>query len=101
VLSRVEFLFNRTYKLALGPKTSRVIRLMQARDSKAEDLIQLADLILGALSYKVVGGVPESEARRKLLDYCVEGIGRMPRNQKGLDKVIVARWIHPKQFRYP
>ncbi len=39
VLSRVEFLFNRTYKLAFGPKTSRIIRLMWARDSKAEDLI--------------------------------------------------------------
>jgi len=100
VLSRVEFLFNRTYKLALGPKTSRIIRLMQACDSKAEDLIQLADVLLGALSYNVVGDIPVSKARRELVDYCVKGMQWMPKNQKGLDKVIVSCWVNPEQFSY-
>lgn len=100
VLSQVEFLFNRTYKIAFGPKTSRIIRLAQARDSKAEDLIQLADLMLGAFSYNVVGDVPASKARRELLDYCVKTIGRMPKTRKGLNKVMVTRWVHPEQFSY-
>jgi len=100
VLRRVEFLFNRTYKIAFGAKTSRIIRLMQARDSKAEDLIQLADLILGAFSYNVGGDVPASKARRELLEHCVKAIGRMPKTHKGLDKVIVTRWVHPQQFSY-
>ena len=100
VLRQVEFLFNRTYKIAFGPKTSRVIRLMQARDSKAEDLIQLADLILGAFSCNVAGDVPVSKARRELLEYCVKAIGRMPKTHKGLDKVIVTGWVDPQQFSY-
>jgi hypothetical protein len=49
VFDRVEFLFNRTYKRAFGPKSSRVIRLVRPRDSSATDLIQLAD-VLRALS---------------------------------------------------
>ena len=32
VLDRVEFLFNRTYKIAFGPQHSRIIRLARARD---------------------------------------------------------------------
>jgi hypothetical protein len=50
-LDRVEFLFNRTYKKAFGAKTSRIIRLARARDSKKEDLIQVSDIILAAFSY--------------------------------------------------
>lgn len=100
VLSRVEFLFNRTYKIAFGPKTSRVIRLMRARDSKAEDLIQLADVLLGVLSYHVAGGVPTSKARQELVDYCENALRQMPKNRKGLDKVIVTRWVPPEQFSY-
>jgi len=34
VLDRVEFLFNRTYKIAFGPQHSRIIRLARARDGR-------------------------------------------------------------------
>lgn len=100
VLNQVEFLFNRTYKIAYGPKTSRIIRLAQARDSKAEDLIQLAGLMLGVFSYNVVGDIPESKARRELLEYCVKTIVHMPKTRRGLNKVMVTHWVHPEQFSY-
>jgi hypothetical protein len=36
VLTRVEFLFNLTYKQAFGPKSSRIIRLARSCDSSAQ-----------------------------------------------------------------
>jgi hypothetical protein len=47
VLQNVEFLFNRIYKKTFWPKSNRIIRLTTALDSKKNDLIQLADVLLG------------------------------------------------------
>jgi hypothetical protein len=68
VFDRVEFLFNRTYKRAFGPKSSRVIRLVRPRDSSATDLIQLTDVLLGAFTCS-----PASDSSRSWPGLCIAG----------------------------
>ena len=94
VLNRVEFLFNRTYKQAFGPKSSRVIRLARARDSKTADLVQLADVLLGALSFNVLGDRPESPGKAQLVDHCIARLGTKPA------RVSVNVWVPPERFSY-
>jgi hypothetical protein len=101
LLDRVEFLFNRTYKKAFGAKTSRIIRLARARDSRKEDLIQLADVLLGAISCNVIGSIPESGARRRLVEHCAKKMRSESRTQRGLDRVQSTPWVPPDEFSYP
>jgi len=101
VLDRVEFLFNYTYKKAFGPKTSRIIRMARAQDSKNENLIQLADVLLGAISCNVTGLVPASTARGPLVEYCCNKCRATPTTERGLEKVSVHAWKHPDKFTYP
>jgi hypothetical protein len=99
-LDRIEFLFNRTYKKAFGPKTSRIIRLTRSTDSKKEDLIQLADIILAALSYSDANVRPVSEARNLLLGYFEERMREVSTTQRGLPKVSCRDWMLPQDFTY-
>lgn len=99
-LASVEFLLNRTYKKAFGLKTSRIIRSACSRDSKKEDLIQLTDILLAALSYSNANRVPESEARRSLLAYFEQRIQVVSTTQRGLPKISCRDWVQPKDFRY-
>src|SRR6266540_5090572 len=100
VLDRVEFLFNRTYKRAFGPKTSRTIRLARTRDSAKTDLVQLADVLLGALSCNVVGDRPESPPRAQLMDHCARRLAANPLTPRGLRRVSPNRWVHPEDYPY-
>jgi hypothetical protein len=100
VLDRVEFLFNRTYKKAFGPKTSRIIRIARARDSRSEDLIQLADVLLGAIGYYVSGMTPKSPARAALVDHCRERLDPVPITKRGLTRLSRSDWQAPDQFAY-
>ncbi|MEZ5590996.1 MAG: hypothetical protein R3F53_09955 [Gammaproteobacteria bacterium] len=100
VLDRVEFLFNRTYKKALGSKTSRIIRMARAQDSKSEDLIQLADILLGAVGCNISGKIPESPPRAELVHYCHERFKAEPTTKRGLDRLSVRDWQIPDQFAY-
>jgi hypothetical protein len=93
VLNRVEFLFNRTYKKAFGQKTSRQIRLARELNSKHEDMIQLTDVLLGAMRYVVLDDVPDSPARRFLIDHCRK-LENM-KTQRGKDKLKVATFEVP------
>jgi hypothetical protein len=68
VLDRVEFLFNRTYKKAFGPKTSRIIRLVRSQDSAQSQLIQLADVCVASVACAHLGKMPDSEAKRQQCD---------------------------------
>jgi hypothetical protein len=101
MLDRVEFLFNRTYKKAFGPKTSRIIRMARAQDSKSEDLIQLADVLLGAIGCDVSGRHPESPARAALVHHCRERLDAAPFTKRGLARLSVRDWQIPDQFAYP
>ncbi len=101
VLDRVEFLFNRTYKKAFGPKTSRIIRIARAQDSKSNDLIQLVDVLLGAIGYIVCGKTPDSPARAALLQHCRERFDATPITIRGLDRLSVKEWQDPDHFVYP
>ena len=100
VLGRVEFLFNRTYKKAFGPKTSRIIRLARTRDSKHEDLVQLADVLLGALSWAALDRLPQSLPKRKLVEHCIAEMQKTPTTRSALAKVTFEKWVPPDRFQY-
>ncbi|MHB1954586.1 MAG: hypothetical protein ACYCOU_12640 [Sulfobacillus sp.] len=100
VLSQVEFLFNRTYKKAFGPKSSRIIRYARSRDSKSEDIIQLADLLLGASACSTLGPVPKSPARKSLALHWQQRLEEMPKTTKGIDRFAQYTWMPPDEFRY-
>ena len=101
VLDRVEFLLNRTYKKAFGSNTSRIIRRAQARDSKSEELIQLADVLLGAIGCKVAAKNPNSPARASLVCHGSEQLDTTPLTKRGLPRLSVYDWQVPNQFTYP
>ena len=101
VLKRVEFLFNRTYKKAFGPKSSRIIRLARALDSKRSDLVQLADVMLGCNAISQFHFTPESSAKRALLEHFVIRKSATQSTQRGLPKITVRPWVPPERFRYP
>jgi hypothetical protein len=98
--NRVEFLFNRTYKRAFGPKSSRIIRHAKARDSAITDLVQLADVLLGALSFHVLGDRPDSLPRAQLLDHCATRLRARPTTQRGMPRLSIERWVPPEHFAY-
>jgi hypothetical protein len=100
VLDRVEFLFNRTYKLAFGPKHSRIIRLARARDSAMTDLVQLADVLLGALSFYVLSDRPDSLPRAQLVDHCAARLAVNPTTQRGMPRLSIKHWVPPEHFTY-
>jgi len=101
VLNRVEFLFNRTYKRAFGPKSSRIIRLARPQDSARTDLVQLADVLLGALSFRVVGGVPDSRPKAELVAHCEARLASDRVTRRGLQKLALREWQLPDSFQYP
>jgi hypothetical protein len=94
-------LFNRTYKKVFGPKTSRIIRMARAKDSRSEDLIQLADVLLGAVGCDVSGRNPESPARAALVHHCRERLDAAPITKRGLARLSVRDWQVPDQFASP
>ena len=100
VLNNVEFLLNRTYKHSFGPKTSRIIRFATSLDSKAAELIQLADLLLGTASHDILAQPIESPARQAMLESYREMSAETPRTKKGLAKVRTFDWAPPEQFDY-
>jgi len=100
VFDRVEFLFNRTYKRAFGTKSSRTIRLVRPSDSSATDLIQLADVLLGAFTCKVLDVRPSSPGKARLVAHCDAVISDSPTTQRGLPRLSVNRWVPADQFSY-
>jgi hypothetical protein len=101
VLERVEFLFNRTYKKAFGPKISRIIRLARALDSKRSDLVQLADILLACCANSQFSLTPESSPKQALLEHFKNRGKSCSVTQKGLPKVTVHSWVPPKRLQYP
>lgn len=100
-LDRVEFLFNRTYKRAHGPKSTRVIRLARSLDSKRSDLVQLADILLACAACEELGNQPESQARRQLMRHFSERRERTPNTERKLQRIAVREWVPPERFEYP
>jgi hypothetical protein len=98
VLAGVEFLFNRTYKKALGPKSTRILRGAKALDSKKSDLVQLADLLLGCGACDRYARAPESEPRRSLVAHFRARCHEVPRTKKGLLKLSAQSWVSPEHF---
>jgi hypothetical protein len=100
VLHQVKFLFNRTYKRALGLKTSRIIRFAHSVDSKSQDIIQLADLLLGASACDVLGTIPDSVAKRLLVEHWQQRLEMFPKTKRGIDRFLHHRWVPPVEFSY-
>ena len=100
VLDRVEFLFNRTYKQAFGPKSSRIIRLARSRDSACTDLVQLADVLLGVLSFRVLSSTPDGAAKVDLVRHCLGRLDREPSTRRGLARLAFQKWQPPDRFKY-
>jgi hypothetical protein len=101
VLDRVEFLFNRTYKKAFGPKSSRIVRLARALDSKRSNLIQLADLMLGCVALAKFDRAPESIPRREFLAHFTARRDASLVTERGLSRFVIRSWVPPEQFEYP
>jgi len=101
VLDRVEFLFNRTYKKAFGPKSSRIVRLARALDSKQNELIQLADLMLGCVACAEFAYAPESVPRREFLAHFTERKDASSVTERGLSRFVIRSWVPPEKFEYP
>ena len=101
VLDSVEFLFNRTYKKAFGAKTSRIIRMARAQDSKNQDLIQLADILLGVISCDITDHLPKSTARRALVEYYRERHDAAQVTRRNMAKISVNDWQKPDNVQFP
>lgn len=101
VVETVEYLLNTTYKKAYGQNTSRTIRLARARDSRNTDLIQLADILLGAFSCWVLGIDPVSQAKRDFMHHCRSSYDRASATRKGIARVHVIQWAPEDKFVYP
>ena len=69
---------------------------MKTADSKHNYLIQLTDVLLGALSYHAAGDIPTATARHELFEYIVRAIEKAPTTQKNLDKVTIVNWAPPE-----
>lgn len=100
VLKRVGFLFSRTYKVAFGPKSRRIIRGTAELDSAHADLIQLADVLLGAFSCLTDGFRPESSAKAQFVEYCEQAIRDKSWTRSNQERFIVNKWIEPAKFIY-
>lgn len=100
VIDRVEFLFNRTYKQAFGPRTSRIIRRARSRDFARTDLLQLADVLLGVFSFRVLGTQPDSPAKGHLVRHAPARLDREPSTRRGLPRLTLKKWEPPERFRY-
>lgn len=100
VLERVEFLFNRTYKRAFGSKTSRIIRFAHSRDSKLEDLIQLADLLVGVSACDTLGPMPTSQPKLSLVEHWRTQCKMISRTRKDLERFSQSQWTPPEEFAY-
>ena len=98
VIDKVEYLFNRTYKQVFGSKTSRIIRRLRPQDSRADDLIQLADVILGLHGCLVTSEVPTNAAKRGLLARYQTAIHCAPKTRNSQDKFFVKNWVSPDRF---
>ena len=101
ILKRVEFLFNRTYKRAFGSKSSRVIRLARALDSKRSDLVQLADIILACSAISQFSLTPKSPAKKGLVEHFQSRQNSGDVTQRGLKKLTLHTWVPPQRFPYP
>lgn len=98
-LKSVDFLFNRTYKKAFGPKTSRVIyKLKPVSDSKQEDLIQLSDVLLGIFSHNILNHPHQMEVKSALLYKAAEMLRQVPKTRKGLEKCNHFFWVPPGDY---
>jgi hypothetical protein len=100
ILNRVEFLLNRTYKKAFGQKSSRIIRLARALDSKQCDLVQLADILLACSAHFQFSLTPQAPAKQALLAHFKNRAKSSQVTKKGLRKVTVRSWVPPEQFQY-
>jgi hypothetical protein len=100
-IRNVEVRFNKTYKNALEQNASRIIRSSSLLDSRSTDLIQLADVLLGAMSYVVLGNIPSAGAKRRLIEHCRDALTDSRKTQRGLPKWASAAWKPPEQFDYP
>ena len=100
VINQIEFRFNSTYKKAFGSNTSRIIRSAQSRDSKQEDLIQLADVLLNVFSHFVLDIKVHNIAKCGMVDHGKNKLDRTPKTKRGFDKLSVHQWVHPSDFEY-
>jgi hypothetical protein len=100
VLQRVEYLFNSTYKKAFGPKTSRIIRVARALNSKRSDLVQLADIMLACTAISQFSLEPKSTARRELVHHFATRSTSTQVTRKQLPKITTRSWVPPERFKY-
>ena len=98
ILKGVEFLFNRTYKKAFGPKSSRIICFARALDSKRSDLVQLADIMLACSAISHFSLTYQSPAKQALLQHFISRKNSSQVTQRGeMSAVLANREIKPRR----
>src|SRR5262249_1055112 len=87
-----------TYKKAFGPKSSRVIRSARSLDSGRTDLIQLTDVLLGAVTFLTSNGTPASLAKVELVEHCRTAFEMSNNTTRGMRRLSHHAWVPPEQF---
>ena len=65
------------------------------------ELIQLADVLLAALSYSIIPSPKLTSASSlALIEHCATGIKQNPKDKYGRDRLVVKHWVLPEDFRY-
>lgn len=100
-LTKVEIRFNKTYKKAFGPKSSRIIRFTKSRESHDENLIQLTDVLLGAISYyDLIKGYHNGNAKQRLAYHCENAFMQNSTTRSGVKKIDIRDWVPSDQYIY-
>jgi hypothetical protein len=100
ILNRVEFLLNFTYKQAFGQKSSRIIRFARSRNSKNENLVQLADVLLGTISWHILHAMPSGLTKAELVCHCQTKMLGVPKTRRNLPKLSIRDWVPPDAYEY-
>lgn len=97
VLEMTKKQFNLSYKF---PKSSNNICSMQPRESDEDDLLQLADVLLGAFSHDYFHASVEKDTQKDILIHCRTAIQQNGFTERKLPKLDCTDWVLEDQYDY-
>lgn len=85
--------FQSDLQACVWSEIEQIIRLSKAEESKQTELIQLADVLLGAFSLLVIGERPSSPGGAQLVEHCAAMLGMKPTTQRRLLRLSFESWV--------